>query len=274
MEKYVAGEDNILYDYLRSVKKGSKNNIKSLLLKRNVKVNDKIVVKYDYKVYKNDVIEISQNFISDNKLDTEILYEDDDILVVNKKAGMLTIDTDKCDKSLYKILSSYVKKKNKNNKIFIVHRLDKDTSGIVLFAKNENVKKYLQQNWNNTKRFYRAVVHGCVKDKDTLKFKLSISKTLFTYVSKDGEDSITKYQRISQNGNYSYVDIEILTGKKNQIRVAFSHIGNPLVGDRKYGVKDDCNHLLLHAYLLSVNIKGKVLTFKCDVPTYFKKYTM
>ena len=202
-----------------------------------------------------------------------IIYEDKELLVINKESKLLTIGTSKNKlNTLYHEVREYIRKKNQ--KVFIVNRLDKDTSGIVLFAKNENVKKYLQQNWNNTKRFYRAVVHGCVKDKDTLKFKLSISKTLFTYVSKDGEDSITKYQRISQNGNYSYVDIEILTGKKNQIRVAFSHIGNPLVGDRKYGVKDDCNHLLLHAYLLSVNIKGKVLTFKCDVPTYFKKYTM
>ena len=274
MEKYIVENDNILYDYLRSVKKGSKNNIKSLLLKKFVKVNGKIKVKYDYKVYKGDVIEISQNFINNNNLDIKIIYEDNDILVVDKKAGILTINTEKCDKSLYRLVSSYVKKQNKNNKIFIVHRLDKDTSGLVLFAKNISMKNYLQSSWKKTKRLYKAVVHGSVKDKDTLKFKLKENKFLYTYVSNDGEESITKYTKISQNDNYSYVDIEILTGKKNQIRASFSHIGNPLVGDKKYGIKDTSNHMLLHAYRLEININGKKLTFKSDVPKYFNKYIL
>lgn len=214
--------------------------------------------------------------IKSEKID--IIYEDKDIIVVNKPSGLLTISTDKeKEKTLFHKVYTYLKKKNKNNKVFIVHRLDKDTSGIVLFAKNEKLKMLFQNNWDDLVKLrqYVAVVDGITKEKETLKSWLKDTKTLLTYSSNtpnDGKLAITKYKKITNNNKYSLLEIEILTGRKNQIRVQLSDINHPIVGDKKYGLKNDpIRRMALHANKLIIThpITKKELVFDIDVPNSF-----
>ena len=173
----------------------------------------------------------------------DILYEDKFIIVVNKPSNLLTVATDKeKDRTLYSYVYDYLKKKNKRNKVFIVHRLDKDTSGIVIFAKDEETKFYLQNNWDNFKRNYVAIVNGKVeKEKGVLKSYLQETKTHLTYSvnDKNGKLAITEYEKILENNKYTMLSLYLKTGRKNQIRVQLSDIGNPIVGDKKYGIKKD-----------------------------------
>jgi len=215
---------------------------------------------------------------NNEKLD--IIYEDKDILVVNKPAGLLTISTEKeKEKTLFHKVYMYIKKKNKNNKIFIVHRLDKDTSGIVLFAKNESLKLKLQNDWDNLakERKYVTIVKGKVtKDKGQIISWLKETKTLMTYssnVCNDGKKAITNYRVINSNDLYSFLDIEIKTGRKNQIRVHMRDMGNPILGDHKYGPKDGFRRMYLHAYKLVIEhpISKKILEFETDIPKEFIK---
>ena len=168
-----------------------------------------------------------------------IIYEDKYLIVINKPSHILTIGTEKeKEKTLLHKVIMYEKRKNKNNKVFIVHRLDKDTSGLILFAKDEKTKYKLQNNWDKeTKRGYVAVVHGKTKDKDTLKSYLAETKTLLVYStdSKNGKLAITEYQKLAENKRFSLLKIKIKTGRKNQIRVQLADNGNEIVGDKKYG---------------------------------------
>ena len=210
-----------------------------------------------------------------DKLD--IIYEDKNILVVNKPAHMLTIDTDKGGNiTLYNKVYEYLHKKNQ--KVFVVHRLDKDTSGIVLFAKKKKKKKELQDNWNElTKvREYYTIVEGSVnKDTDTIKVKLKDNKQLHTYVTndKDGKEAITKYEVIKRSKNYTILKVFIETGRKNQIRVSMVHIGHPIIGDSKYGsTKNPLRRMCLHASkLVIINpITHKEMEFISKIPDEFK----
>lgn len=212
-----------------------------------------------------------------DKLD--IIYEDKTMIVVNKPAHLLTIATkDEKINTLYHKVYEYEKRKNKNNKIFIVHRLDKDTSGIVLFAKNEHLKKMLQDNWNTLAktREYYAVVEGNVKkESDTIKEYLTETKTLLTIrTSKDkGRLAITKYNCIKRTKNYSILQIQIETGRKNQIRVAMQGINHPIIGDKKYGsTKNPLRRICLHASRLVIEnpITHETMEFIAKIPREFK----
>lgn len=144
----------------------------------------------------------------------DIIYEDKFILAVNKPHNLLTISTEKeKDKTLYHEVLTYIKKKNQ--KIFIVHRLDKDTSGIVLFAKNEKIKKSLQDNWSNVQRYYVALVEGKITAKGEIKSYLKETKTLLTYSAKEGKFAHTKYEPIMISNKCTLLNIQILTGRKN-----------------------------------------------------------
>ena len=172
----------------------------------------------------------------------KILYEDKFIIVIDKPSGLLTISTEKeKEKTLFHQVYEYLKQKNKNNKVFIVHRLDKDTSGIVIFAKDIQTKSFLQNNWDKFKRNYVAVVEGHTKEKGVLKNYLMETKTHLTYIVEDnkGKLAITEYEKVLENNKYTMLSINIKTGRKNQIRVQLANIGNPIVGDKKYGTKKD-----------------------------------
>ena len=181
-----------------------------------------------------------------------IIYEDKNLLVVDKEANYLTIGTAKNKiHTLYHEVREYIKKKNQ--KVFIVNRLDKDKSGLVVFAKNEKLKYELQSNWNNiAKRYYYAIVEGRMpKKEDTLINYLKETKTLDVVVTNDKRDKkcILIYKEIESNKNYSLLDIEIKSGRRNQIRCQLNFINHPIIGDKKYNSKKNpINRLGLHAY--------------------------
>ncbi len=206
----------------------------------------------------------------------DILYEDKYIIIVNKPHNLLTISTKKeKEKTLFHYVFEYLKQKNKNNKVFIVHRLDKDTSGIVVFAKSEKVKFYLQNNWQTFKRGYVAIVNGKVKNKNgILKDYLNETKTLYTYISNDksGKLAITEYEKIIENDKYTLLSLNLKTGRKNQIRVQLANIGNSIVGDKKYGIpKDPIRRMALHANYLELihPITKEKIIIDIDIPNSF-----
>lgn len=183
----------------------------------------------------------------------DIIYEDKYLIIINKPSGILTISRDnRNDKNLYDEVKEYVKKQNPKNKIFIVHRLDKDTSGLIIFAKNEKVKRILQTNWTKVKRYYYAVVNGIVKENNHLENYLLETKTHDVIITKDREKgilAITNFEVMEYNKKYTLLNIEIKTGRKNQIRVQLANIKHPIVGDKKYGNKERMP-LCLQAYRL------------------------
>ncbi len=216
--------------------------------------------------------------MKNKKLD--IIYEDQDLLVVNKPSGLLTVSTPKeKEKTLFNQVYTYIKKKHKSNKIFVVHRLDKDTSGIVLFAKTGSIKELLQANWDNDNviREYIAVAEGKVeKNKDIIKSYLKENKTLKVYSTKDqsGKLAITEYEVLKRSKGYSLIKINLKTGRKNQIRVHFSDLGHPIMGDKKYGAKTSpLRRLGLHANRLVIThpITKEELIFEASIPLEFNK---
>lgn len=283
MEKFISNTEDILINVLRNnLSKYSKNNIKSFLSKEMVLVNNNVQTRYDFLVHKTDTIEIRETKIRVSKIKSNlnIIYEDDDIIVVNKPAGLLTIATSKeKEYTLYHFVMNYVKEKDKHNKIFIIHRLDKETSGIVIFAKNQKTKNLFQKDWekNVITRGYLAVVEGSLKEKEgTIKSYLTENSEYMVYstTKKEGKIAVTKYKVIKENKNYSLLDINILTGRKNQIRVHFKENGNVIVGDKKYGSNNNSiNRMALHAYKLEIidPRNNKRLSFKIPMPTVFNK---
>lgn len=180
----------------------------------------------------------------------KILYEDKYIIIVYKPAGLYTMATLKeKKKTLYHEVLNYLH--TKNQKVFIVHRLDKETSGLVLFAKSVEVKNKLQNNWNSVTRKYYAKVLGCVNKNGEIKSYLYEDKNFYTHVSEKqkGLFAWTSYDVLKSNEKYSLLDITIHTGRKNQIRVQLNEIGIPILGDKKYG-KNKYNRLMLEAYYL------------------------
>ena len=207
-----------------------------------------------------------------------IIYEDKEILVINKPSGILTIGTEKERfRTLYHEASEYIKKQNPKNRIFIVHRLDKDTSGIVMFAKNEKIKHLYQDNWDKLVkvREYYAIVEGQVKNETgTIKNYLKENKAFFVYScdEKDGKLAITNYKKIRSNNQYTLLEVLLNTGRKNQIRVHMNDLGNPIIGDKKYGSKKNpLRRLGLHASrLVVVNpTTKKEMEFIAKLPSNF-----
>ena len=269
-----------LLDYLYNNLDMPKKRIKQYLTHGSIFVNNNRTTKYNYKLIPGMNIVIDTDSKSKKTLPFDILFEDEHIIVVNKPSGLLTIATEKeNDKTLYHIVREYLVSKNQYARVFIVHRLDKDTSGIVVLAKDEKTKNKLQENWNEyvSLREYVAVVHGHLKNEsDTIVQKLKETKTNLVYPTKDedGKEAITKYKVIKESENYSMVSVNIETGRKNQIRVAFQTLRNPIVGDKKYGdPRDKETRLYLHANRLKLyypELKKDIL-FETPTPNEFKK---
>ena len=277
---YIVKEESTLLEYILKYIEPNRKKAKKMLSNKSILINNKNISKFNYPVHINDKIEINK-FVNKKIQDKiNIVYEDENIIVINKPAGLLTISTEKEKQhTLYSIVSNYVKEKNKYNRIFIVHRLDKDTSGLIMFAKNEKIKKLYQDNWNNIVKYrgYSAVIEGLPKKKeDTITLYLKENKNLKVYPSKNGEKAITKYKLKQTNNKYSLLDIEILTGRKNQIRATMEYLKHPIVGDIKYGSKDkSLGRLGLHANkLIIVNpITKKEMIFETRIPNSFIKIT-
>jgi len=211
----------------------------------------------------------------------EILYEDRDILVVDKPAGLLTVGTETNKfRTAYYLLTDYVRKGSlkSRKRIFIVHRLDQWTSGVLIFAKSEEVKLRLQAQWKDTGKKYVAVVYGRLAPKEgVITSYLSENKAFVVYSTIDvtkGKLAHTAYKVLKETRQFSLLEITLLTGRKNQIRVHLADKGHPIVGDRKYGkTRDGYRRLALHSQSISFQhpISGAQMTFETKVPDYFNK---
>lgn len=275
MEKYIVKENEIIIEFLKKMFSNlSKNSVKSLLHNEKVFVNGNMTTKYNYELNIGDVVEIREKVAKN----IDIIYEDKDIIVINKPSGLLTVATEKeKNKTAYHLVMEYLKKKNKNNRIFIIHRLDKDTSGIIMFAKNERAKHLYQDNWNDIvkKRCYYAVIDGKMENKEgTIKSYLKENGNMvYSVKDRSGKLAITEYKVLKERKNISLLDINLKTGRKNQIRVHMKENKTPILGDLKYGEKSKLiNRLALHAYKLElVNpVTKKLLTFEINMPNEFK----
>ena len=238
-KRYVVDENiNInVMDYLINHVGMSRNKAKAFFKYDNVLVNSKHV-KYDYLVKRNDVVEISDDVKVKTRLN--IIHEDEDFLIINKPTHLITVGL-KNDKSLYNMALEYMKVKTKNNKpnLYVLHRLDMETSGIVVFCKNRLLTLKMQDNWNKlvSKRIYTLVIEsGNYKKNDHIELYLKDNdNTVVTVTDKDnGKLAITDYKVLKENKNYALVEANIKTGRKNQIRVTFAHMGYPIIGDKKY----------------------------------------
>ncbi|MDP8261723.1 MAG: RNA pseudouridine synthase [Candidatus Ancaeobacter aquaticus] len=209
----------------------------------------------------------------------EIIHEDRDILVVDKPPGLLTIATDReKEKTAYYILTDYVRKgqSKSRNRIFIVHRLDKGTSGLLIFAKSEKVKFYLQDQWANIEKKYLTVVRGNISPNEgTISSYLVENINHRMYSTSDiskGKLSHTAYKVLKEAKDFSLLEITLITGRKNQIRVHLADKGCPVVGDKKYGnARDTSKRLALHANSITFNHphNGRQLTFDAEIPKWF-----
>ena len=209
-----------------------------------------------------------------------VLYEDRAIIVVEKPCGLLTIGTDR-DKSrtVHTILNEYVRKGDprSRNRVYIVHRLDRETSGILVFAKREAAKIFLQGHWQETDKRYLTVVHGALDPKSgTINSYLAENSALTVYSTQDpalGKLSMTEYTVLKETKGLSLLEIRLLTGRKHQIRVHLSERGHPVAGDRKYGKNDGYPALALHARSISFThpVNGRRLFFETGIPDLFTR---
>ena len=277
--KLIVNKNSELLDYLYEHLDMPKKRVKQYLVHGSVYVDEDRVTQYNYPLVAGMKIMIDTNSKNVKKMPFEILFEDDHLIVVNKPSGLLTIATEKeKERTLYHIVRDYVVSKNPRGRIFIVHRLDKDTSGIVLFAKDERTKNQLQENWNEyvSLREYTAVVSGHPKEESgQIVQYLKETKTNLVYVSRqeDGKKAITNYSVVKSSKHYSMLKVTIETGRKNQIRVAFASKKISIVGDKKYGNKDGANRLFLHANRLKLYypVIKKDILFEIAIPNEFKK---
>ena len=262
----------------------SRNAIKLLLSHRQVMVNSRITTQYNHPLKQNDFIEISSSRgnieLTHPKL--RIIYEDQYIIVVEKKEGLLTVRTgDKEETTAFSILKNHVQKSSRTNRIYVVHRLDRETSEVIMFAKDREVQLYLQENWHKiiTKRIYVALVEGkVVKKEDTIVSWLTENEKSLKIHSSDsdngGQQAITHYRCIKSNDQYSLIELELETGRKNQIRVHMAQIGHPIAGDKKYGsTTNPIGRMALHARLLAFYhpANNEIVKFETPVPKNFLK---
>lgn len=277
-------EEATLFDYVMN-KMGSMSRtaVKSLLTNQKITVNEKIVTQFNQPLKNGDVVSINfsnkESGLHHSKL--RILYEDDYLIVVNKSEGLLSIATEKKETATaFHIIMNHQKKQNPKNRVYVVHRLDRETSGVLLFAKTKEVQEALQTYWHHDvlEKIYYAIVDGKMEeDKGTITSWLTESpKSKIVYSSptdNGGEKAILHYETIEKNNKYSLVKINLVTGKKNQIRVQMQSIGHPIAGDKKYGSeRSPLGRVALHATKLTLRhpATGQRISFESPLPENMK----
>lgn len=288
MRSFSVPEKILLQDFLFQVLKDLKRTkIKQILKFGSVHVNGREVTWYQHPLKPGDKVEIlgkerASVERSKTELGLKIVYEDDAVLVVEKPAGLLTMGTEReKEATLYFMLNGYERSKTKDEIgcVYIVHRLDRDASGLIVFAKSDAIKRTLQGHWELATKKYYAITEGTPKEssgtienylrEDDFKRVYSVSKN-----HPEAQRAITHYRVLQENGGYALLEVTLETGRKNQIRVHCSGMGCPIMGDEKYGAKSDpFRRLALHACFLSFPhpVTGELKTFKSALPAPFKK---
>ena len=259
----------------------SRTTMKSFLSNRQVAINGIIATQFDFMVSPRDVVTINLGMAGSEFRNPmlRIIYEDDYVILIDKKYGLLSMASDtERERTAYYILSDYVKKKDSKNRIFIIHRLDRETSGLLLFAKSLDVQHLFQGNWNEIvlERKYVAVVEGFLpEDGGIIRSYLAENKAYNVYVTNnpnEGELAITAFNVIKKGKDNSLVELELETGKKNQIRVHMQQMGCSIIGDRKYGgSQSPIGRLALHASRIRFvhPVTDKEMLFDLGTPAMF-----
>ncbi|OXM16216.1 RluA family pseudouridine synthase [Paenibacillus herberti] len=271
----------LLLFLLHKHSKLGRNSVKALLARGQVSVNDRVVTEYNCPLEPGQTVTIRKDKVVEEPpiVGLTILHEDEDIIVIQKEAGLLSIASPKENEmTAYRQLTAHVRIKDPGSRIFVVHRLDRDTSGVMMFAKSERVQQLLQNSWQDTvkERTYVALVEGKVKKAEgTISSWLKETSTLKMYSShhpNDGLHAVTHYKTIQSNSNFTLLGVELETGRKNQIRVHMQDLGHPIVGDKKYGSKSNViRRMGLHARVLAFMhpANGELLRFESDIPKSF-----
>ena len=283
LKQFVVKQQCELLEFLlMTFKDQSRNSVKSLLGSHRVTIDGAPVTQFNFKLYPGDTVIISNSPIrKKTRSNLPILYEDNDFIVINKPSKLLSVPSDnEKGSTAFRMVNDYLQQKDKHNRAFIVHRLDEDTSGVLMFAKNDKMARALTDgdNWNNLvkKRGYYAIVEGTLENKEgTIRSYLKKNSQNMMYSSKkkgDGQLAITDYKVIKENQKYTLVDVDIKTGRKNQIRVHFGDLGHFIIGDDKYGEPSNpIKRLGLHAYELDIihPFTRKPMKFKAPIPSEF-----
>ncbi len=294
---YKVQRSDQLLEFLLKKCNTSRNNVKAYLSRRQVVVNGSVVTQFNFALAKDDEVKLLREpSRGEEKAPSQkpvrgkvapkapvpkvtILYEDDDLIAVDKPAGLLSVESDKETECAFGQVLQYLQSKDKAARPFILHRIDKETSGVLLFAKNIKLHSMLRMHWNELvgKREYVAVCEGIFdKKEDTVVSYLRENANNLMYSTQDpsGQKAITKYKVEKEGNGYSLVRVEIETGRKNQIRVHMQTLGHPIVGDDKYGhTKNPLERLGLHATCLTIMhpVTKELLTFRSPVPAVFRK---
>lgn len=274
-------EDQLLSFLLKAlVNEHSKTAVKSLLSKGHVSVNGEPTTQFDTPLKSGDLVTVSYGRakVVFNHPMLKIVWEDDSLLVVNKKQGLLSVANPKVkEKTAYHLLSDYLKREDARSKLFILHRLERDVSGLMVFAKNKAVQAELHTNWNMaiTNRRLIAVVEG-VPEKETgllTSFeRREHDASVFITSADSGTESIVRYQRLRTNSRYTLLDLAVESGHKNLIREQMQALGTPIAGDLRYGAETDpIERVSLHAYKLFFvhPVTHEELRFETPIPSNF-----
>ena len=259
----------------------SRTRVKNLLTNRVVLVDNNIQTQYNYPLQAGMKVQISHEKHTHEFRHPllKILYEDAYLIVVEKKEGLLSVATDhQKERTAQHILNEYVKRQHRNNRIFVVHRLDRETSGIMMYAKDEQTQHSLRDNWHNIvcdRRYVSVVMGDMEKDNGTVASWLTDRKLYVSSSDHDdgGKFSVTHYRTIKRANGYSLVELQLETGRKNQIRVHMASLGHPVVGDQRYGCEaDPLGRLALHAFKLCFYhpVTGELMQFETPYPGSFK----
>ena len=282
LEFHVNEESTLLKFLLTCFPNKSRNYVKGILGRGQIAVNGKVCKDFSQTLFPGQRVKALLNMaVTEDEIEIPVIYEDDVIVGIDKPAGMLSVSTDnERENTAFHIINDYIKKRSNHGRVFIVHRLDRETSGVMLLAKSEQIKYMLQENWddNAIHRGYIAIVEGKVEiPQKRIVSWLKQTKTLLVYSGDkqgDGKKAITNYRTRQTADKYSLLDISIDTGKKNQIRVHMKDIGHPIAGDKKYGAHTDpFGRLGLHASELIIKhpTSGEQMKFEAPAPTVFRK---
>ncbi len=284
---FLVKEENTLFDFaFKKMGSLSKTALKGYLAKGQISVNDKAITQYDYQLKVGDTVKIdfTKGTAGLKCAKISVIYEDDYIIVINKAEGLLSVATEKNEKeTAFRIIMNHLKKQNKNNRLYIVHRLDRETSGILLFAKQKETQMILQENWQRivSEKKYYALVEGILEQKEGtihtwLNEDVKSKKVYSSDFDNGGQESFTDYKVEKEyKKGYSLLSINLRTGRKNQIRVHMQCIGHPIAGDKKYGGSTSpIGRIGLHAEKLTLRhpITGQVMTFVAPLPEKITRF--
>lgn len=280
-ELTVAEERQVLEFLLDNVKGKSRNAVKNLLTRRQVLVDGEVVTRHDAPLRPGQTVTIlPPGAPAPADLPFPICYEDDWLLAIEKPAGLLAVASDKeRERTAYRMVLDHQRARDEKAQLHVVHRLDQDTSGLLLFAKSREIKEKLQESWEGLvkERVYVAVVMGCPKERQGLvRSYLKETRTHLVYSTDDlrGKEAITEYQVRKMGNGYSLLELYLQTGRKNQIRVHMKDLGCPVVGDRKYGgEKSPIGRLCLHAHRLTFihPVTGETIALTSRKPRDFNR---